>query len=148
MVIATGVDFLMTHQAPYGIKTIVTNPPFKLADQFIRHGLGLGCKVVVLLRLIYMEGARKSDLIDEHLVRVLVGRERLPMMHREGYEGKKLDKSGVPFAWFVFYPTPHHESCGFIVKRMSWYGHQPKKMIVDDRPTRAQAAIMPLFEGV
>ena len=37
--IESGIDFLMEHRAPPGFACIVTNPPFKLADAFIRHGL-------------------------------------------------------------------------------------------------------------
>jgi hypothetical protein len=116
--IITELDFLVTY-APNNYKTIVTNPPFKLADQFIRHGLALGCKVVVLQRLMAIEGAGRSDLIDKHCERIWAGIERLPMMHREGWEGPKLAVAGVPFAWFVFspvkWPRDHIE-----LRRISW----------------------------
>lgn len=97
-----GVDFLMEHRAPERVEAIVTNPPFKLADQFVRHGLRLVPRVIVLLRLAALEGAGRSDIIEGHLVRVWLGRERLPFMHRHGYEGPKNSNSGAPFAWFVF----------------------------------------------
>src|SRR5215203_1005246 len=88
--IETPIDFLMERAAPAGCSCIVTNPPFKLANAFIRHGLALAPRVVVLLRLAALEGNGRSDLIDRHLRRVWLGRERLPMMHREGWEGSKL----------------------------------------------------------
>ena len=34
-----GVDFLMETRAPEGVKAIVSNPPYKLAAQFVAHGL-------------------------------------------------------------------------------------------------------------
>ena len=40
--IETPIDFLMECQAPTGFDCIVTNPPFKLADEFVRHGLNAG----------------------------------------------------------------------------------------------------------
>ena len=55
----------MERTAPAGVSCILTNPPFSIADQFIRHGLDLGCDVLVLLRLMALEGAGRSDLIDE-----------------------------------------------------------------------------------
>ena len=58
--------------------------------------------VIVLLRLAALEGAGRSDLIDHHLRFVWLGRERLPMMHREGWQGLRLTSTGAPFAWFVF----------------------------------------------
>jgi len=116
--IQTGIDFLMEPFASAPL--IVTNPPFKLADDFIRHGLELGCTVIVLLRLMALEGANRSDLIDTHLRRVWAGKERLPQMHREGWAGKRTSSSGAPFAWFVFKPG---QRMGPIeLTRMSWRG--------------------------
>lgn len=97
-----GVDFLMETKAPPGVKCIVTNPPYKLADQFLRRAVTLVPKTYVLLRLAYLEGAGRSDLIDGHLQRVLIGKERLPMMHRDGWSGPKISTGAIPFAWFVF----------------------------------------------
>ena len=109
-------DFLLERE-PLG-DVIVTNPPYKLADKFIRHGLSLDLPVIVLLRLMALEGANRSDLIDKHLRRVWVGIERLPMMHREGWAGSKISSGGMPFAWFVFEPG---ERIGAIeLRRMSW----------------------------
>ena len=42
---------------------IATNSPFKLADQFIRHGLELGLPMIVVLRLMAPEGSGRSDPI-------------------------------------------------------------------------------------
>jgi hypothetical protein len=117
--IRTGIDFLFERGIPFGCQAIVTNPPFKLSDQFIRHGLDLGCTVIVLLRLMALEGAGRADLIDKHLVRVWAGIERLPMMHREGWEGARIGNSGAPFAWFVFEPTLRNDR-PIELRRMSW----------------------------
>jgi hypothetical protein len=115
-----GVDFLMETRAPAGAKLILTNPPFKLANEFARHGLHLCDTVILLLRLAYLEGEGRSDLIDNHLRRVWLGRERLPMMHRRGYDGPKIGNAAMPFAWFVFTRRP---TGGLIrARRMSWRG--------------------------
>ncbi|MBY0448108.1 MAG: hypothetical protein K2P95_05400 [Hyphomonadaceae bacterium] len=116
-----GRDFLLERAAPPYVECIVTNPPFKLSDQFVRHGLFLVPKVVVLLRWAYAEGAGRSDLIDQHLSRVWLGRERLPMMHRDGWDGPRTGSSGAPFAWFVFERRPMLQGA-FLVRRMSWRG--------------------------
>jgi hypothetical protein len=118
--IQSGIDFLMERKHPAGCLTIVTNPPFKISDAFIRHGLELGCDVIVLLRLMAIEGATRSDLIDRHLVRVWAGIERLPMMHREGYAGPKIGNSGAPFGWFVFSAQLRPISAPIELRRMSW----------------------------
>lgn len=115
--IAAPFDFLEARRAPFGREAIVTNPPFKLANEFIRHGLTLVPKVVVLLRLAALEGAGRSDIIDHHLARLWVGIERLPMMHREGWAGPKIEGQAAPFAWFVFTAKKQN---GFLGKRLSW----------------------------
>jgi hypothetical protein len=125
-----GVDFFKTRKAPFRDALIITNPPFMHADEFILHGLDLGWDVIVLLRLMAQEGVDgkhkgsgvRSKLIDEHLVRVWLGRERLPMMHREGWTGPKIKggSSGAPFAWFVFEARPHASDQGYVTRRISW----------------------------
>jgi hypothetical protein len=105
------VDFLMECKAPGGVPAIVTNPPFKLADEFASHALGLVPEVYLLLRGAFLEGMRwyrpeesKRGLgLRDHLVRVWMFAPRLPFMHRHGHEGKKNSNSGMPFAWFVFH---------------------------------------------
>lgn len=118
--IISGVDFLMERQVPERVRWGVSNPPYKLADEFIRHGVHtLGLHMAVLLRLMALEGAGRSDLIDKHLVRVWAGIERLPMMHREGWEGPKLGNSGAPFAWFIFAPWDRG-GAPIELRRISW----------------------------
>jgi hypothetical protein len=116
--IETPIDFLMERKPPLGACVIVTNPPYKMQDQFIRHGLSFSLPVIVLLRLAALEGAGRADLIDKHLRRVWVGIERLPMMHRDGWEGPKNGNSGAPFAWFVFEPGERYGAIK--LRRISW----------------------------
>lgn len=100
--------------------TIVTNPPYMNAVPFIRHCLFLNCDAWVLLRLAALEGDRKSDIMDGHLDRLLVGIERLPAMHREGWDGPKVDKATMPFAWFHFSPVSRKTGEWILTKRISW----------------------------
>jgi len=97
------IDFLMTPLPQRPIEAIVTNPPFKLAQQFVQHALDLGVpKVIMLLRLAFLESERRTNILEASgLVRVHVFRRRLPMMHRAGWEGRKAN-SGMAFAWFVW----------------------------------------------
>ncbi len=118
--IMTPVGFLLEYRAPPGCDCIVTNPPFKLADQFIRHGLQLVDRVIVLQRLAALEGARRDDLLAHHLVHVWVGIERLPMMHRDGWTGARTDTGTAPFAWFEFSATRRARDVPIALRRMSW----------------------------
>lgn len=98
-----GWDFLMEQQLPIGVQAIVTNPPFKLAGEFVAHALSLCPKVIMLLRLAFLESDKRSPILDTgHLARVHVFRKRLPMMHRYGWDGPTNSNSGMAFAWFVW----------------------------------------------
>jgi hypothetical protein len=116
--IKSGADFFHA-EPPRDAAAIVTNPPYRYADDFIRKGLGMGLPVIVLLRLMAIEGASRSDLVDQHCVRIWAGIERLPSMLREGYTGPRLSSSAVPFAWFVFEPQKRLSDYTEL-RRMSW----------------------------
>ena len=116
--ILTPIDFLLEDKAPAGVGAIITNPPFAQADAFVRHGLELGPSLIVLLRLQALEGASRSDLIDKHLRRVLVGIERLPMMHRQNWDGPRTKNGGAPFMWASFAPGVRNGPIE--LSRISW----------------------------
>lgn len=58
---------------------VVTNPPYRLANEFVREALDLGTrKVAMLLKLSFLEGVGRSDILDDgRLARVHVFRNRL-----------------------------------------------------------------------
>jgi hypothetical protein len=105
------VDFLLEHKLPAGFDKIVMNAPFMLLEEFIGHALDLGCVyVAALARLCFFEGgtgrARKHRIrrriLDEiPPARLHVFRNRLPMMHRNGWSGRKAS-SAMAFAWFIW----------------------------------------------
>lgn len=116
--IVSGRDFLLEWNPP--ARLIVTNPPFKLANEMIRHGLALGCDMIVFLRLAAIEGAGRSDIIDRHLRRAWIGIERAPAMHREGWTGNKLIHAGAPHAWYHFAALPWPAGSPIQTTRISW----------------------------
>jgi hypothetical protein len=110
-------DFLTETAAPAGVEAIVTNPPYKLAEQFVSHALNLAPRVVMLLRLAFLESERRTEILETRgLARVHVFRRRLPMMHRDGWDGPKAS-SAVAFAWFVWHRA--HGDGDTIVRRIS-----------------------------
>ena len=64
--IRTGVDFLKQEQMYAGSRHIVTNPPYKLAEEFINHAIALATpvkgKVIMLLRNEY-DCAKKRNYL-------------------------------------------------------------------------------------
>jgi hypothetical protein len=110
-------DFLGESKVPTGCFCIVTNPPFQIAERFVAHALGLSPLVIMLLRLAFMESERRCNILEGRgLARVHVFRKRLPMMHRDGWEGRKAN-SGMAFCWMAWergYVGPT------IIDRISW----------------------------
>lgn len=112
-----GRDFLLEQSAPRCCACIVTNPPFKLAGEFVEHALRLVPSVIMLLRLAFLESERRTPILDSGmLARVHVYRKRLPMMHRAGWEGRRAN-SGMAFAWFVW---DREHSGPAELRRLSW----------------------------
>lgn len=98
-----GHDFLLAWDGAAAERAIVTNPPFKLAHEFVRHAMLMGVpQIYMLLRLAFMESERRTDILDSgKLARIHVFARRLPMMHRKDWQGPKAN-SGMAFAWFVW----------------------------------------------
>ena len=95
-------DFLLQTKAPVGCEAIVTNAPFKIIGKFTQHALDLVPRVYLLCRLAFLETVRRTDILEHRgLARIRVFRKRLPMMHRDGWTGKR-SSSAIAFAWFVW----------------------------------------------
>lgn len=59
-----GRDF--TQEAELLAPVIITNPPFKVSEQFIRHAIGLGADMVaMLLKSQYWHAERRTKLFSE-----------------------------------------------------------------------------------
>lgn len=98
----SGFDFLKTRYEPI-VGAIVTNPPYQLAQQFVEKALTLCPKVVMLMRLQFLESVRRAHILDRGsgLARIYVFANRLPMIHRRGWTGPKAS-SAICFAWFCW----------------------------------------------
>jgi hypothetical protein len=110
-------DFLLEPTMPADCDCILTNPPYQIAEKFVAHALELAPTVVMLLRLAFMESERRCGILENRgLARIHVFRKRLPMMHRDGWQGRKAN-SGMAFAWFVW-DCMHRGPT--IIDRISW----------------------------
>ena len=96
-----GLDFL-TAGGPWD-GHIVTNPPFNIANAFVKHAVGISQgKTCMLLRLAWLESqTRKEFFQTSPLKTVHVFSKRLPRMHRGDWEGPRTTGT-VAFAWFVW----------------------------------------------
>ena len=95
-------DFMLQTKVPVGCNAIVTNPPYQIATEFTRHALDVAPRVYLLWRLAFLESIRCTEILERRgLARVYVFRRRLPMMHRDGWNGPRA-ASAIPFAWFCW----------------------------------------------
>ena len=66
--IRSGQDFLKTYGPHYTDKSIdwiITNPPFSLAEEFIRHAAEIGKPFAMLLKAQYWHAAKRAQLFRE-----------------------------------------------------------------------------------
>lgn len=106
---------------------IITNPPFSLAAAFVDRALLYVPDVYMLLRLNFLEGGQRDPVRDRilnpggGLRRVYPFRERLPMMHREGWDGPEAS-SKMTHAWFCWRRGFKGKWTG---SRLSWKNPKP-----------------------
>jgi len=100
-------DYRSYRVAPW-IEGIVTNPPYKLAVEFLQKALGECGYVAFLLRSMWLADADgRDDLLERHPPVRTYHLKRLPMMHRHGYTGKK-STSNVPHSLIVWDCRANH----------------------------------------
>jgi hypothetical protein len=121
-------DFLDSQpEAPGEGPDVVTNPPYgEVLNDYVAHALRVHKprKMALLLNLNFLCGFDDDDrnfAMDENPpARVYVFKRRLPMMHREGWDGKKAS-SRMNTAWFVW---ERQEDCSYgdttVIKRVDW----------------------------
>lgn len=110
-------DFFET--APRRYDAVITNPPYRMAQQFITRCMELSEVVVMLLRVNFLASQRRSKFMREHTPDVYI----LP--DRPSFTGKGTDS--IEYGWFV------------------WHGSQPRhegKLVVLDTTPRAERKIV------
>jgi len=96
-----GDDFLTSDK---NMENIVTNPPYSLAEDFVRKARQISTgKVAMLLKLTFLESARRKSLFEDEyfpLSTVYVFSKRVQMWE-QGKE-KPKNSSMMAYAWFVW----------------------------------------------
>ena len=94
------IDFLKVSEKYHG--DIVTNPPYKYAQEFVEHALDLiddGSKVCMFLKLQFLEGQRRKDFFKKYPpCRVWVSSSRIKC----GINGRFSDSSMLALGWYVW----------------------------------------------
>lgn len=130
-------DFLASVAGDGEGPDIVSNPPYgDVLNDFVAHALRVHRprKMALLLNLNFLCGfkdeARSFVMDDNPPARIYVFKRRLPMMHREGYDGPKAS-SRMNTAWFVWELQPDgtygQETS---MKRVDWADYQERSGLV------------------
>ena len=84
---------------------IVTNPPFKLADNFIRHAMTLlekdGNKAIFLLKVQFLESKQRKSLFEEMPFKYLIVNSERQLCAKNG-EFEKYTSTAQCYCWFIF----------------------------------------------
>ena len=103
-------DFLTYNDCNEVYDYVITNPPYSLAEEFIRKSftcIKQSGKVIMFLKLQFLEGSGRQKLFNEFPPKfIYVCRKRAQPL-RMGSEidpatGKKWKSSTICFAWFVW----------------------------------------------
>lgn len=91
---------------PAPVDWTITNPPFRLAQQFIQRALATSTKgVAVIVRSAFLEGCvRHKTLFSVHRPRLVLQFSERVVMHR----GKlsEFGSTATAYCWIVFAPIP------------------------------------------
>jgi hypothetical protein len=105
-----------------GAVAIVSNPPYKLAVEFIKKAVADGCTYHAwLLRTNFLESVSRKVFFEPHPPsRIWISSARLPRMHRLGWVGKRSG-SNVSYAWYIWDATAPR---GPMVGWFDWHEHE------------------------
>lgn len=102
------VDFLECREMPQDCKCIITNPPYKYALEFVKHGIELlseGGLCIMFLKTQFLEGQKRWKEIYSSTPPkwVLQFRKRILCAKNGRFEAmRKAGGSAVSYAWFVW----------------------------------------------
>lgn len=95
-----GVDFLATHRSDMDM--VITNPPFKASEAFIRHSFDLGVPFAMLLKSQYWHSSGRRRLFHDRTPRFV-----LPLTWRPDFHfGSKGGSPTMEVLWTVWNADP------------------------------------------
>lgn len=99
-----GIDFLQTTKVPDTCSTIITNPPYAFADEFVKHAMDIlpsGGRYFALMNLSYLAGQKRFKEIynNGYLRAIYVYPHRIHCYKNNENIGHS---SPVNYAWFEY----------------------------------------------
>lgn len=94
-------DFL-SPDYPFQANSIITNPPFNIAEPFIRKALAqTDKKVAMLVKLQFLEGQKRKLLFETQPLKTVYVFSKRVSFYRNGEKGN-YSSSMIAFCWVVF----------------------------------------------
>lgn len=97
-----GVDFLKQTEIFDG--DIITNPPYRMAQQFIEKSMELipeGNKVALFLKIQFLEGKARKKMYEKYPPKVVyVSSSRIKCANNGEFD--KTGSSAVAYAWYIW----------------------------------------------
>lgn len=98
------VDFLKATENKYG--AIITNPPYKIALEFIEKALDIsdeGTKVAMFLKLTFLEGKRRKSFFQINPpLKIHVFSSRAIVAKSGDFTAAQTNGNAIAYAWFVW----------------------------------------------
>ena len=98
------IDFLRSTEKHNG--DIITNPPYKYAQQFVEHALEIvpeGNRVAMFLKLTFLEGKNRREMFEKCPPEfIYVSSSRLQCALGGDFEKFKSTSSAAAYAWFIW----------------------------------------------
>lgn len=95
-------DFLLNKE-PYYNGDIVTNPPYKFAQEFVEHALckvDEGRKVCMFLKVLFLEGQKRKELFVKYPPKTIyISSSRINCAKNGDF--KTYNFSAIAYAWYI-----------------------------------------------
>lgn len=102
-----GIDFLSCTKLDYPFYTdvdIITNPPYRYAQQFVEKSLELisdNCRVAVFLRTLFLESKTRKELFQKYPPQyIYVSSSRIKCAINGDFNA--LESSALSYSWFIW----------------------------------------------
>lgn len=112
-----GIDFLTLHKMPYeDCNCILTNPPYKIATEFVIKSLDLlkdGGYSIMLLKTTFLEGKKRYDTLFKTMPPKFVCQFINRLTCAKNGEFEKMKKGGggaQSYAWFIWQKGYNNET--------------------------------------
>lgn len=99
-----GTDFLALEANGNCCRDIITNPPYRLCNEFVEHAIKMvkdGQKIVMLLKIQFLEGKARRKLFDKYPPKYVYVNSERQTCYINGDMTKKMS-SAACYCWFVW----------------------------------------------